>query len=323
MTDTNTIRNTIIIGSGPAGLTAALYASRAELKPLVIAGPTPGGQLINTTEVENFPGFPEGIMGPELMQNMIKQAERFGSELVYESIAEVDFKNKPFRIKTDRAEYFAKTVIVAMGADTNWLNLPNEQRLRGKGVTACATCDGFFFKGKEVVVIGGGDSAMEEANFLTKFAEKVTIIHRREEFKASKIMLARAKANPKIVFQLSAEVVDVIGTDKVEGVRLRSSVTGETTDYKTDGVFLAIGHTPNTKYFKDQLNLDEKGYIQVTNNTRTNIEGVFVAGDVRDPYYRQAISAAGMGCMAAIDVEKYLESHSEHESEIQKIADNI
>jgi thioredoxin reductase (NADPH) len=322
MTETN-IRNTIIIGSGPAGLTAALYAARAELKPLLIAGPTPGGQLINTTEVENFPGFPEGIQGPELMDKMLKQAERFGTEVLSESVAEVDFRSQqPFKVKTEKGEYLAKTVIIAMGAESNWLNLPNEQRLRGKGVSACATCDGFFFKGKEVVVVGGGDSAMEEANYLTKFASKVTIVHRSENFRASKIMLARAKANPKIVFQMSAEIVDVLGASYVEGVRLRSTITGETSDYSTQGLFLAIGHTPNTKIFKDQINLDAKGYIVVDGNTRTNIEGVFVAGDIRDPYYRQAISAAGMGCMAAIDVEKYLESHGEHAEEIEKIAEN-
>lgn len=304
------VYNTIIIGSGPAGLTAALYAARAELKPLIIAGFTPGGQLMFTTEVENFPGFVNGIMGPELMNNMIQQTERFGAKLAYEIVNEVDFKNYLdtglFTIKTDKAEYKTKSVILAMGAEANWLGLTNEQRLRGKGVSACATCDGFFFKGKEVAVVGGGDSAMEEANFLTKYADKVTIIHRRDEFKASKIMFERAKANPKIAFMVNSEVVDVLGSDKVEGLRLKSTVSGEETNFRTDGLFLAIGHTPNTKILQGQIDLDEKGYVKVSANTRTNIEGVFVAGDINDPRYRQAITAAGMGCMAALDVEKYL-----------------
>ena len=302
--------NTIIIGSGPAGLTAALYAARANLHPIVIAGMNPGGQLMQTTEVENFPGFIDGIQGPDLMTNMIKQAERFGAVIKQEIVYEVNFKQQPFLVKTDKAEYTAKSVIIAMGADANWLNLPNEQRLRGKGVSACATCDGFFFKDKELIVVGGGDSAMEEANFLTKFASKVTITHRRDGFRASKIMLARAKANPKISFQLDTEVVDVLGEAHVEGVKLKNTVTGEIVDFKCDGLFLAIGHTPNTKLLTGQIDLDEKGYVVVKQNTRTNIEGVFVAGDINDPRYRQAISAAGMGCMASLDVEKYLEEHA-------------
>jgi thioredoxin reductase (NADPH) len=281
----NNIRNTIIIGSGPAGLTAALYAARAELKPLVIAGFKPGGQLMDTTEVENFPGFVNGIMGP----------------------VSVDFTKKPFSVKTDKAEYLAKTIIVATGAEANWLNLPNEQRLRGKGVSACATCDGFFFKGKEVVVIGGGDTAMEEANFLTRFASHVTIVHRRDEFRASKIMLKRAQENPKISFVINVTVTDVLGENSVEGIKIKDNATGEEKIIACQGYFSAIGHTPNTKIFKEAgIETDAKNYIIVKDNSRTNIEGVFVAGDVNDPRYRQAVVAAGMGCMAALDVEKYL-----------------
>lgn len=302
----NQIHNTIIIGSGPAGLTAALYAARAELKPLVLAGLTPGGQLMQTTEVENYPGFPEGILGPELMDKMMKQAERFGAEIKMENVVSADFSKQPFTIKTDKDEYQAKTVIISTGADANWLNLPNEQRLRGHGVSACATCDGFFFKGKDVAVIGGGDSAMEEATFLTKFANNVYIMHRREEFRASKIMLKRAQDNPKIKFLTSVEVVDVLGMDSVAGLRYKSAA-GEAKDLVVRGVFLAIGHTPNTKVFAAAgVEVDQKGYIIVKDRTKTNIEGIFVAGDVNDPHYRQAVVAAGMGSMAALDVEKYL-----------------
>jgi thioredoxin reductase (NADPH) len=243
------------------------------------------------------------------MQNMIKQAERFGAKILQESVVEANFKSKPFKIKTDKAEYYAESVILAMGADANWLGLENEQRLRGHGVSACATCDGFFFKGKEVVVVGGGDSAMEEAIFLTKFAEKVTIAHRRDEFRASKIMLSRAKANSKISFMTNVELIDVLGAEKVEALKFRNLISGEVSDFKTDGLFLAIGHTPNTKMLGNQIELDHKGYVVVKNNTRTNIEGVFVAGDIDDPRYRQAVTAAGMGSMAALDVEKYLAEH--------------
>jgi thioredoxin reductase (NADPH) len=301
------IRNTIIIGSGPAGLTAALYAARAELKPLVIAGLNPGGQLMQTTEVENYPGFVNGIQGPELMDNMMKQVARFGAETKMENVESVDFSKRPFMVKTDRSEYFAKTVIVATGAEANWLNLPNEQRLRGKGVSACATCDGFFFKEKEVVVIGGGDTAMEEATFLTRFASHVTILHRRDEFRASKIMLKRAKDNPKITFITNVTVTDVLGENTVAGVKIKDNITGEEKVINAQGYFSAIGHTPNTKIFiAAGLEGDEKGYIKIKNFTNTNIEGVFVAGDVNDPRYRQAVVAAGMGSMAALDVEKYL-----------------
>lgn len=301
------LHNVIIIGSGPAGLTAAIYAARAELKPLVLAGMTPGGQLMQTTEVENFPGFPDGIMGPQLMDHMTKQAERFGARIVMENAVSADFTRQPFSVKTDSREYFAKSVIIATGAEANWLNLESEQRLRGKGVSACATCDGFFFKDKEVVVVGGGDAAMEEANFLTKFAGKVTLVHRREEFRASRIMLARAKSNPKISFATNVQVLEVLGQNAVEGIKIKHNATGEETVIPAQGYFAAIGHTPSTKVFKEAgVETDVKGYIVTKNHTRTSIEGVFVAGDVSDPRYRQAISAAGMGCMAALDVEKYL-----------------
>lgn len=307
MTQDTNVLNTIIIGSGPAGLTAALYAARADLKPLVIAGLTPGGQLMLTTEVENFPGFPEGIMGPDLMASMMKQVKVFGAEIIEENALSVNFNVHPFTVKTEKNEYFAKTIIIATGAEANWLNLPNEQRLRGKGVSACATCDGFFFKEKDVVVIGGGDSAMEEANFLTKFAKSVIIIHRREEFRASKIMLARAKANSKISFVTNVQVTDVLGENNVQGVRVKNNVTGEEREIKADGYFAAIGHTPTTKIFSEAgIEVDPKGYVVVKNHTHTNIEGVFMAGDVGDSRYRQAVTAAGVGCMAALDVEKYL-----------------
>lgn len=301
------IKNVIIIGSGPAGLTAALYAARAELKPTVIAGLNPGGQLMQTTEVENFPGFVNGIQGPELMDNMMKQVQRFGTEILNENVTSVDFSKKPFMVKTEKGEYFAKSIIIATGADAKWLGLPNEQRLRGKGVSACATCDGFFFKGKELIVAGGGDSAMEEATFLTRFATKVTIVHRRNEFRASKIMLKRAQDNPKINFVTDAVITDVVGENTVEGVKVKYNQDGKEEVIPAGGLFVAIGHFPNAKIFADAgIETDEKGYIKVSNNTRTNIEGVFVGGDVNDPRYRQAVTAAGMGCMAALDVEKYL-----------------
>ncbi len=307
MSDQAKIYNTIIIGSGPAGLTAALYAARADLRPLVIAGLNPGGQLMQTTEVENFPGFINGIMGPELMDNMIKQSERFGAEIRQENVQAADFTKQPFKVVTEKGEYSAKTVVIATGADANWLDLPNEQRLRGKGVSACATCDGFFFKGKDVAVIGGGDSAMEEANFLTKFANTVTIVHRRDEFRASRIMLKRARDNAKIKFVSNVTVEDVLGDSRVTGLRVKHNATGQVTDLPVQGVFLAIGHTPNAKLFAAAgVATDAKGYIEVSNTTQTNLPGVFVAGDVRDSRYRQAVSAAGMGCMAALDVEKYL-----------------
>lgn len=303
----NDIQNTIIIGSGPAGLTAAIYAARAELKPLVIAGQKPGGQLMDTTEVENFPGFPKGIMGPELMQNMMEQTERFGGKILQENVVSADFAAKPFKVVTDKNEYLSHSIIIATGAEAKWLGLESEQRLKGRGVSACATCDGFFFKGKEVVVLGGGDSAMEEANFLTKFATKVTIVHRREEFRASKIMLKRAQDNPKISFITNVEVKEVLGENAVEGLKVKDNKSGEEKTISCQGVFLAVGHKPATDVFqKAGVEVDEKGYIKISKSTQTNIKGVFVAGDVADFRYRQAISAAGAGCMAALDVEKFL-----------------
>lgn len=305
------IYDTIIIGSGPAGLTAALYAARAELSPLVIAGLQPGGQLTITTDVENFPGFPEGIQGPELVANMTKQAERFGAKIAYENVASVDFSQKPFKVKTDSNEYQAKSVIIATGAEVKWLGLENETRLRGKGVTACATCDGFFFKGLDIVVIGGGDSAMEEALFLTKFGKSVTIVHRRDEFRASKIMLKRAQEHPKISFITDVTVVDILGDESFSGIRIRDNKTGEERDIAAGGYFVAIGHTPASKIFSDAgIEVDAKGYVIPQQFTQTNIEGVFVAGDVHDHRYRQAVTAAGEGCKAALDVEKYLETQA-------------
>lgn len=303
----NTERKLTIIGSGPAGLTAAIYAGRAELKPLVVAGPVPGGQLTITTDVENFPGFPEGVQGPELMQKLQQQAERFGAEVVQESVEQVDFSSRPFTIKTDRQEIKTGSVIIATGAEVKWLGLPNEERLRGKGVTACATCDGFFFKGLEVAVIGGGDSAMEEATFLTKFATKVYIVHRRSEFKASKIMLERARNNEKIEFLTPFEVIDVLGEKSLSAIKLKNTETGEEKELPVGGMFLAIGHAPSTKLFADAgVEVNEQGYILQKRFTETSVEGVFVAGDVHDHRYRQAVTSAGWGCAAALDAEKWL-----------------
>ncbi len=312
------VREVIIIGSGPAGLTAALYNARANLKPLVLAGITWGGQLMLTTEVENFPGFSEGIQGPELMKKFRDQAERFGAEIKNVNVTAVNFKAQPFSVTAGDENFAAKTVIIATGAETNWLGLENEQRLIGKGVSSCAPCDAFFFRDKKVIVVGGGDSAMEEAMVLTKFATEVVIVHRREEFRASKIMQNRAKENPKISFMLNKQITDVLGADRVEGVMLKDSVSGKEEELKTDGMFLAIGHTPMAKVFEGQVELDEKGYVvrkpQKDESTRlykykmmTSIDGVFVAGDVHDYHYRQAITAAGYGCSAALEVEKYLE----------------
>ena len=296
----------VIIGSGPAGLTAALYASRAELKTLIIAGMTPGGQLMRTSDVENYPGFEEGIIGPDLMSKMIKQATRFGATLVNETVSSVDFGKPPFSVTTEKGTHKGRSIVIATGADAKWLDIENEQRLRGKGVSACATCDGFFFKGREVVVVGGGDSAMEEAIFLTKFASKVTLAHRSDTFRASKIMIKRVKDNPKIELLTHTQIVDVLGKDKVEGVRFKNTETGKEEDFKTQGLFLAIGHKPNSEIYKDHLELVKKGYVKVSDNTRTSVEGVFAAGDVNDHRYRQAVTAAGMGCMAAIDAQKWL-----------------
>lgn len=304
-------RKVIIIGSGPAGYTAAVYAARANLAPLMFEGLQPGGQLTITTDVENFPGFPEGILGPQLMEDMKKQASRFGTTIINAMVTDVDFQAKPFTVKTSSETYTADSVIIATGASAKLIGLEAEKTLMGHGVSACATCDGFFFRDKEVIIVGGGDSAMEEANFLTKFASKVTIVHRREELRASKIMQDRAKANPKIEFVWNAAVTDILGSkeDGVHAVVLKDTQTGETREFATQGVFVAIGHKPNTDLFTDQLDMHDNGYLKVEPGTaNTNIPGVFAAGDVADHHYRQAITAAGSGCMAAMDAEKYLET---------------
>ena len=311
------VYDVIILGSGPAGYTAALYTSRAFLKTLLITGIQQGGQLMTTTEVENFPGFPKGIAGPQLMTDMKTQAERFGTEIATATVTSVKRHetSKTFTIFSDGKEYEGRAVIVATGASAQYLGLPSEKKLAGRGVSACATCDGFFFRGKEVVVVGGGDTAMEEAIFLTTFATKVTIIHRRGGFRASPIMLERAKKNPKIVFLTNKIIEEIVGDTAVTGVRIKDVVTGQHTTYKTQGVFLAIGHTPNTEFLKDVLALDQKGYVRVHGmqkpgdyHTATNVPGIFAAGDCVDFQYRQAAVAAGMGCMAALDVQKYLET---------------
>ncbi|MGA1594991.1 MAG: thioredoxin-disulfide reductase [Ilumatobacteraceae bacterium] len=309
------VRPVIIIGSGPAGLTAAIYTARASLSPLVIEGEPsstsdqPGGQLMLTTEVENFPGFPEGIMGPELMTNFRAQAERFGAEFITEKVTRVDFSERPFRVWVRDDEYRAESVIVSTGARSLMLGLEAEQRLIGHGLSTCATCDGFFFRGHEIAVVGGGDSAIEEATFLTKFADKVTIIHRRDEFRASKIMQQRAFDNPKIEILWNHTVTEINGADKVESIEVTDTTSGATSTLAVTGVFIAIGHRPNTDLFTGVLDMDETGYLEtVPGSSLTNIEGVFACGDVQDHTYRQAITAAGSGCMAAIDAERWLES---------------
>ncbi len=298
----------VIVGSGPAGLTAAIYAARANLEPIVIGGYAPGGQLMITSDVENYPGFPDGIQGPELMQKFREQAERFGTRIVDVDLDRVDFSVRPFRLWADGIEYTADSVIVATGASALWLGLDNETRLRGRGVSACATCDGFFFRGKKVAVVGGGDTALEEATFLTRFASEVQLLHRRDRFRGSKIMQQRAIDNPKINVRWNTEVADVLGGEKVEALRLRDTVTGEELDEDMEGLFIAIGYKPNTDAFRDWLEVDDKGYLMITDETRTKVEGVFVAGDVHDHRYRQAVTAAADGCKAAIDAERWLES---------------
>ncbi|NLN27088.1 MAG: thioredoxin-disulfide reductase [Firmicutes bacterium] len=301
------MRDVIILGSGPAGLTAALYTARADLNPLVVEGYQPGGQLTLTTMVENFPGFPDGIMGPDLMAAMKQQAARFGAEFVSGQATAVDLSGQPLKVTVDeKTTYETRALIIATGASAKMLGLPKERSLIGRGVSTCATCDGFFFRDRRLAVVGGGDTAMEEALFLTKFASSVTVIHRRDTLRASKIMQQRAMANEKISFIWDTVVVDVLGEDKVTGLRLRNVKTGEESTFECDGLFVAIGHQPNTEIFKGQLELDEAGYIKVRERTRTNIPGVFVAGDVHDYMYRQAVTAAGSGCMAAMDCERWL-----------------
>lgn len=298
----------VIIGSGPAGLTAAIYNARADLDPLMIEGMERGGQLMLTTDVENFPGFPDGIMGPELMEGVRKQAERFGTRIMSSDVTRVDFSQRPFRIWVEQDLYEAESVIISTGASARWLGLESEARLRGHGVSACATCDGFFFRGKEIAVVGGGDSAAEEALFLTKFASKVYVIHRRDELRASKIMVGRLLEHEKVEMVWDTVVEEVLGEDLVTGLKLRNVKTDEVSELPLEGLFLAIGHTPNTGIFEGQLDLDEKGYIRLPGeNTMTSVPGVFAAGDVTDHVYRQAITAAGMGCQAAIDAERWLD----------------
>jgi thioredoxin reductase (NADPH) len=312
------VRDVIILGAGPAGYTAALYAARASLKPLLFTGWQPGGQLTITTEVENYPGFEHGIMGPELMEVMRKQAERFGTGFVHAAVEKVDFQSRPFTVWADDGNaYRAKSVIIATGASAKLLGLPSEQQLMGFGVSACATCDGPFFKGRRVMVVGGGDTAMEEANYLTRLAAEVVVVHRREELRASKIMAERALANPKIRFIWDSEVVEAVGVEekKLRAVKLKNLKTGAVTEHVVDGLFIAIGHQPNTGFLAGQLPMDEKGYLRAEPGTsRTSIPGVFAAGDVADSVYRQAVTAAGSGCMAAIDAERWLEAQAHAES---------
>ncbi|MDK1025862.1 MAG: thioredoxin-disulfide reductase [Actinomycetota bacterium] len=301
----------LIIGSGPAGLTAAIYASRADLNPLMIEGMERGGQLMITTDVENYPGFSDGIMGPDLMEQMRKQAERFGTRIISSDVTDVDFSEQPFKVSVGRETYNAESVIISTGASARWIGVPGEDRLRGFGVSACATCDGFFFKDKELLIVGGGDSAMEEAIFLTRFASRVTIVHRRDEFRASPIMVDRVFDHQRIDVLWDSVVDEILGDQLVTGARIRNVKTDEVTDFEADGVFVAIGHTPNTKVFGGEIALDEAGYIEVERGTTlTSVEGVFAAGDVADKVYRQAVTAAGMGCQAALDAQRWLHDRS-------------
>jgi thioredoxin reductase (NADPH) len=301
----------LIIGSGPAGLTAAIYAARADLEPFMIEGMERGGQLMITTDVENYPGFPDGVMGPDLMEQMRKQAERFGTRIVSSDVTDVDFSQRPFTVSVGQDAYSADTVIISTGASARWLGVEGEERLRGFGVSACATCDGFFFRDKELLIVGGGDTAMEEALFLTKFASKVTVVHRRDEFRASPIMVDRVLDHPKIDVLWDSVVVEIVGDTLVTGAKIRNVKTDEIADFTADGVFVAIGHTPNTGVFDGDLELDEAGYILVDPGTTvTSVEGVFAAGDVTDKVYRQAVTAAGMGCQAALDAQRWLHDKS-------------
>jgi thioredoxin reductase (NADPH) len=310
----NETRELIIIGGGPAGYTAALYAARANLDPVVIEGFQWGGQLMITSDVENYPGYPDGIMGPKMMEDFRRQAERFGAEFITDDVTKVDFSERPFRVWVDSDEYRAKAVIVATGASARWLGLESEERLKGRGVSACATCDGAFFKEKHIYVVGGGDSAFEEALFLTRFGIRVTLVHRRDEFRASQIMVNRAIANDKIAFLTPYTVDEVLGDNHITGLRLRHVDTGETHDVEAGALFIAIGHDPNTSLFVDQLEHDENGYlITKPGTTETNVPGVFAVGDVQDHVYRQAVTAAGSGCMGALDAERYLAELEGHE----------
>ncbi len=301
-------KEVIIIGSGPAGYTAAIYTGRANLKPLVLAGYSAGGQLLTTTDVENFPGFPDGVMGPDLMENMRKQAERFGAEIIYKDVTKVDFSKRPFAVTYEDTTVHAESVIISTGAAPRKLGLESETKLWGHGVTSCATCDGAFYKGKEVAVIGGGDSAMEEATFLTRFCTKVTLVHRRTDLRASKIMQDRARKNPKIEWNLGQIVEEVVGNPKVSGLRLKDAATGKESLLNVQGMFLAIGHIPNSSLFAGQITMDDEGYILTDGKMQTNVPGVFASGDVVDRTFRQAITAAGSGCAAAISAERFLES---------------
>ncbi|OLD55693.1 thioredoxin-disulfide reductase [archaeon 13_1_40CM_2_52_13] len=303
------MHDVIIIGSGSAGYTAAIYACRAGRKTLILAGSIPGGQLMITSDVENFPGFPEGVLGPELMEKLRRQAEKFGPEIIYDDVSFVDFSSRPFKVVAGGKSYEGKSVIIATGANAKWLGLPSETKFRGKGVSSCATCDGFFFKGKDVVTVGGGDTAMEEANFLANITNSVTVVHRRDTLRASKIMQERATANPKIHFVWDSAVKEIIGDDKVTGVQLHNLKSGKDSHVNAEGVFVAIGYEPNTGFLKDKVELDSQGYVVTRKDTETSVPGVFAAGDVRDHKYRQAVTAAADGCMAAIDADRFLAEH--------------